>query len=173
MKISTFLAGVTLTAACCAISHEAHAIPAIPTPVTMSMPDGTSITVRLHGDENFHYYTSSDNHLLVADDNGNLCYAIQSGNKLTSSGITAHEPGLRTPKELSFISNLTAETTAKLKKQLRPKISQPKRLKAAANSLTFLQLTPQLALHAHLCCLWSSLTKNSSPPIHWTSLHGS
>lgn len=116
MKISTFLAGVTLTAACCAISHEAHAIPAIPTPVTMSMPDGTSITVRLHGDENFHYYTSSDNHLLVADDNGNLCYAIQSGNKLTSSGITAHEPGLRTPKELSFISNLTAETTAKLKK---------------------------------------------------------
>lgn len=53
MKIATLIAGVALSAACFMMPQAVNAVPALPTPVTMTMPDGSVITVRVHGDEKF------------------------------------------------------------------------------------------------------------------------
>lgn len=100
MKIATLIAGVALSAACFMVPQAVNAVPALPTPVTMTMPDGSVITVRVHGDEKFHYYTSTDNHVLVADEKGFLCYATENGAALKSSGVVAHNPEMRTAQEL-------------------------------------------------------------------------
>lgn len=92
-----------------------NAVPALPTPVTMTMPDGSQITVRVHGDEKFHYYTSTDNHLLVADENGFLCYAAENGTTLKSSGVVAHNPEKRTSRELQYINSLSSDATSRLR----------------------------------------------------------
>lgn len=109
MKISTFIAGVAFAAAVGLCPMTTNAIPANPNPVTVTLPDGTTMTVRVHGDENMHYYTTEDNHLLVADPDGNLCYATRSGDRLKSSGIAAHSPALRTARELDYINGLGDE----------------------------------------------------------------
>lgn len=44
-----------------------QAAPARPTPRTILQPDGTTLTVRLHGDEWCHWTTDMDGHLMVRD----------------------------------------------------------------------------------------------------------
>lgn len=115
MKIATLIAGVALSAACFMMPQAVNAVPALPTPVTMTMPDGSVITVRVHGDEKFHYYTSTDNHVLVADEKGFLCYATENGAALKSSGVVAHNPEMRTAQELKYISTLSSDATSRLR----------------------------------------------------------
>ena len=43
-----------------AIALAAMGGPAIPTPIKMAQPDGSTITLRLHGDEYYNWYTSED-----------------------------------------------------------------------------------------------------------------
>ena len=116
MNISTFLTGVALAAVCLGAPLTANAVPAVPGPVTMTLADGTTITVTIHGDENFHYYLTPDNLMLVADEQGRLCYAADSGESLVSSGIEAHAPALRTAAELKYISSLAPDGAARLRK---------------------------------------------------------
>ncbi len=144
MKISTFLAGLALTAICCMVPEKVHAIPAIPTPVTMTLPDGSTITVRVHGDEKFHYYTTTDDHLLVADDKGYLCYATQSDNKLKSSGVVAHNPDMRSARELEFINSIGSETVAQLKQVAYRQSMNTKTPKAGSQFTDLLTAYPSL-----------------------------
>jgi hypothetical protein len=39
---------------------ELYAVPAYPKPVRVEQPDGTTLTVRVYGDERFHYATTVD-----------------------------------------------------------------------------------------------------------------
>lgn len=116
MNISTFLTGAALTAACLLAPTTATAVPALPAPVNMTLADGSTITVTIHGDEHFHYYMTADNLMLVADEQGRLCYANAQGEALVSSGIEAHSPALRTPAELQFISSLSTDNSARLRR---------------------------------------------------------
>ena len=56
----------------CAIAFSASlwAVTATPYPFTVTQPDGTTITVRLHGDEYHSYYTTEDGTPLRRLDNG-------------------------------------------------------------------------------------------------------
>ena len=42
-----------------------QAIPADPRPVQVTQPDGTTLTITLHGDEFFHFTTTSDGYTIV------------------------------------------------------------------------------------------------------------
>lgn len=46
-----------------------HAAKAWPHPITVTQSDGTTITVYLHGDENFHWYTDVQGNILKRDGN--------------------------------------------------------------------------------------------------------
>ena len=53
----TFLKYLLLTEALLACSASVSAIPANPKPIRLTQPDGSTVTVQLHGDENHHYMT--------------------------------------------------------------------------------------------------------------------
>ncbi len=99
MKITTLkklLSGMLLMAA---TVFTAQAIPADPTPVTIKQPDGSLLTVRLCGDEFFHFYETLDGVPLVQTRTEGYCYARMQGGNLISTGVMAHQAALRSAAE--------------------------------------------------------------------------
>lgn len=84
---------------------ELIAVPAYPRPIRVEQPDGTTMTVRLYGDERFHYATTTDGYNLVSE-NGMLCYARLQGAQLVSTGVLAHDPMNRTNEERRLLSSV-------------------------------------------------------------------
>ncbi len=88
---------------------EVDAIRAYPHPITLTQPDGTTLLVRLCGDENFHYITTTDGFMLAKDDAGFFCYVgydFTTGKK-TVSAQRAHNAVDRTAEEKTFMRGLT------------------------------------------------------------------
>ncbi len=91
------------------------AIPARRQPREVKQSDGTTLVVRLIGNEAFHYYTTLDNVPVVRGANGDFFYATLSADGfLESSGVLAHNAMGRSYEEQSVIdmndfSNLRAD----------------------------------------------------------------
>ena len=89
------------------IAIVASGEPANPIPVSITQPDATKLQLKLVGDEFYHFNTTIDGYTIV-NVNGKWEYAMKSGNKLTSTGVLAHDPEVRNTQEQQFLS-----TTAK------------------------------------------------------------
>lgn len=59
---------------------------------------GRSIEVRLIGDENFHYYVTTDGYMLLRGSDGVFRYAIPDGRRLRGSPFPAENPRERRPE---------------------------------------------------------------------------
>ncbi len=90
----------------------ARAVPADPTPATVTQPDGTKLTLVLHGDEFFHYTTTIDGYTVVKNEAGFYTYARLDGNQLVASKSIAHDASQRTPAELATIATLPKGLTS-------------------------------------------------------------
>lgn len=106
------------------VPQDAEAIKAYPRPVTITQPDGTKITVRIHGDESFHYTTTIDGFMLERDKAGYFRYVnydFNTGVK-TLSAQRARNVGERTAEEKTFVANLKAAQliTADMKTRRTP-----------------------------------------------------
>lgn len=99
-KLSILLMALT-------IAIVASGEPANPIPVSITQPDGTKLQLKLVGDEFYHFNTTIDGYTIV-NVNGKWEYAMKLGNKLTSTGVLAHDPEVRNTQEQQFLS-----TTAK------------------------------------------------------------
>lgn len=78
----------------------AQAIPAIPTPLTYTQSDGSSITVKLVGDEWNSTYITMDGLLLDRRINGDFYYKTATA----GSNVMAHNINERTSTELNYIA---------------------------------------------------------------------
>ncbi|MDP4239337.1 MAG: M6 family metalloprotease domain-containing protein, partial [Bacteroidota bacterium] len=88
-------------------STTLFAIKATPYPINIIQPDGTELTVRLHGDEYFNYETTLDGYALVRDAEGILTYAkADADGNLISTAVRATNIEKRSAKEKQFIQNL-------------------------------------------------------------------
>lgn len=98
MKKKTLLLMLTLL-----MSINSWGAKAFPGPYTFTQPDGTRLSVTLHGDEYFSYYTTLDGVILVRE--GDIFYVaeIADNGDIKSSNILAHNNGARSSKEISFI----------------------------------------------------------------------
>ena len=68
-----------------ASAGSAWAIKANPRPVAVRLPDGSTLTVRIHGDENFNYVTTLDGFLVQRDREGYFRYVrVRSAFTLTT-----------------------------------------------------------------------------------------
>jgi len=86
-----------------------HAVTAYPYPVEMVMPDGETLTVRICGDEHFHYYVSTDGYVLLHDDAGFLCYAeVDAAGRTVCGAVRAHDAAFRDVAEAGFVKGLDA-----------------------------------------------------------------
>jgi len=66
---------ITLIFAFILTNNQVFAIKAYPHPITVTQPDGTELTIQLHGDEFFNYKTTEDGYLIGQDDKGIFRYA--------------------------------------------------------------------------------------------------
>lgn len=113
------------------VPQDAEAIKAYPRPVTITQPDGTKITVRIHGDESFHYTTTIDGFMLERDKTGFFRYVnydFNTGRK-TLSAQRARNVGERTAEEKTFVANLKAAQliTADMKTRRTPMLKRHSR----------------------------------------------
>ena len=75
-----------------------------PNPIIFTQPDGSKITVKMHGTRLFHYIESLDGYTLVLDSKNALHYAKADAGDLIPSGVIAHESKNRDNSELSYVS---------------------------------------------------------------------
>lgn len=81
----------------------AYGVPAKPGKNTVLQPDGSTLTLVLHGDEFVHFTTTTDNYTVLQTPSG-YQYAIKKDGVLVASGITAHDTTERTASEKSFLA---------------------------------------------------------------------
>ncbi len=84
----------------------ALAIPADDTPRPFLQPDGTTLTVRLNGDEFYNFHTTLDGYTIVRDAGGAWTYAKLQGGEPVSTGVIAHDVAQRTPAEVAHLTFL-------------------------------------------------------------------
>ena len=120
MWVLTFIALGALTAS---------AVPAHPRPVDVTQSDGTKLTVRLVGDEFYHFSMTTDGYTLLQRSNGDYVYAVQSGSQLIASDMVAHNPQMRGAGELKMLSTLKKGLTD------QKSIAQGKRVRSNRDKL--------------------------------------
>jgi len=84
----------------------AHAVPADPAPGQITQPDGSKLTVILHGDEFFNYLTTVDGYTIVKNEAGYYTYARQSGNTLVASNLIARDEAKRTAADRAALASI-------------------------------------------------------------------
>ena len=85
---------------------QTYSVPACPDPAVVMQPDGTSVTILLHGDEYLSYTTTVDGYTVVGDEQQGYCYAHLSDGMLQSAGMLAHDEGQRTAEECMMLTTL-------------------------------------------------------------------
>ena len=65
------------------------AMPAYNKPVKVQQPDGSYVTIRLHGDEWLHFNTTADGYTVVKDNSGYYRYAELKDGKLAATAQVA------------------------------------------------------------------------------------
>jgi len=86
------------------LSLVSQAVPADPTPSKVTQPDGTTLTVVLHGDEFLNYLTTSDGYTVVKNKVGYFTYARLDGNQLVAGDRIARDN--RTAADNAYLAAL-------------------------------------------------------------------
>ena len=110
-----------------ALANNAFAVPAKPGLISYGQPDGTTISVYLHGDESAHYFTSPDGYLLQSGNDGYFRYVTANNGVNTVSEVIARNPDMRSAAEASFIGKIDKAASFRNLEQLHH--SQPDRYK--------------------------------------------
>jgi M6 family metalloprotease-like protein len=131
MKTRFFLLSLILSLF---IYQPIFAIKAYPFPIEVTQPDGSSLTIKLKGDESFHYQTSEDGYLLKKNANGYFTYATLSATGETlESSIIARNISKRTSPEIQFLKTAPKSESqlnsmyVRRKSRVLSSIGQPRR----------------------------------------------
>jgi hypothetical protein len=84
----------------------ALAVPARKGTAKMLQPDGTTVTISLHGDEYLHFYTTADGYSIVKDANNRYVYAELKDGQLTPTRFVAHDASERTSAEKAYLAGV-------------------------------------------------------------------
>lgn len=122
------LISLLITFICIATSEAA---PALPVKHQVMQPDGTTLTVYLRGDEFMHYYETTDGIMLQKNPEGYYCYAeLSEEGTIKATPLVAHNQGLRSSDEITFIQNIDQEVLRNvefqkmvLEKSIRQKVA--------------------------------------------------
>ncbi len=102
-RIMKSLFRTLVMALCGAMPLAAMAVPAKPGPMQVTQADGSTITIRLYGDEYHHFCTTDDGYLLTSD-NGIYCYAdVDAQGRTISSGLKASDAAARTAEVKAYL----------------------------------------------------------------------
>jgi len=84
-----------------------YAVPADPNPVTLTQPNGETLTVKIKGDERINWYESMDGYTLLFNQSGYLSYAqLDEDGNLQPSDIVATNIEERSNEVRSFLNTI-------------------------------------------------------------------
>lgn len=87
-----------------AATSTANAVKMKPGLATIRQSDGTTLSVRAFGDEDFSYFVASDGTLLYHEGTDFYIATVANDGTLSPTDVLAHEPKQRTAKETSLIA---------------------------------------------------------------------
>ena len=90
-----------------------QAIPADPMPIKVTQPDGTTVTVKLLGDEFFHFTTTLDGYTVIKNADGYYTFARLDGGRLVPSDRIARDAAERTAADRAFLASTPKGLTDK------------------------------------------------------------
>jgi len=82
------------------------AIPAHPGAARAQQPDGSYVTIRLHGDEWRNFNTTADGYTVVKDSRGYYVYATLKDGQLQATTQVAHDTAERSTQENAFLADV-------------------------------------------------------------------
>lgn len=88
------------------ITVSIMAIPAHKKPIQVTQPDGTTVTIQLHGDEWLHFNTTADGYSVVKNQQGFYVYAEKKNGELKATQMVAHNAQERKANEQAFLQNM-------------------------------------------------------------------
>lgn len=92
--------------------QNTYAIRAIKTPITVTQPDGSSITILLHGDEFSNSRTTIDGYLVKKNSKGYFTYVNTDPQaSSTETSIIARDKTKRTANDLNFLKTIPKANT--------------------------------------------------------------
>lgn len=110
----------------------AMAKPAYRGPIAATQPDGTTITIRLTGDEFSHAAFTEDGYPVVYDDNLGYVYAdILSDGRLAASNIVVSEAADRSSEARAFLKGITTERIATAREYIGKQGLQQRKVRKA------------------------------------------
>ena len=112
-KIAILILGMML-----AIATTMQAIPAKRGNVTVTQPDGTTITIQLHGDEWNHFTTTTDGYTVKQDARGYYMYAQKENGMLKATQMVAHDANQRSAKEQAYLAGVKKYLAPEMTEQL-------------------------------------------------------
>lgn len=90
------------------------AVPAHRGTAQVRQPDGSMVTLRLHGDEWQHFHTTADGYSVVKDDRGCYVYAQLKDGRLVATPRLAHDADRRTSAEKAWLKDVRKYQTPAL-----------------------------------------------------------
>jgi len=90
----------------------ARAIPADPTPVQVMQPDGSTLTIKQHGDEFIHHTATTDGYTVLKNATGYYVYAQLDNGLLVPSQHVAHDMTERTASEQALLASTPRHLTS-------------------------------------------------------------
>jgi len=108
---------VSVLIALATIFQVVYAIKANPNPIVVSQPDGTTLTIRLHGDEFGHFRTTDDGYKIKQNEKGFYIYDL-SGSTATNKTveIIARNASKRTTSENAVLQTIGVADAATMQR---------------------------------------------------------
>lgn len=108
--ISLYLIGILLLNV-----SSLHAVKAYPYPIETIQPDGSLLTILLHGDEYMHYKTTTDGYKIQKNKSGFYVYSEKNlQGKVIPGSIIARNPSERSATESGYLRDLPEISTENL-----------------------------------------------------------
>ena len=99
-KLTTLLMTAIICLTASAIPANSKHVQLVP------QPDGTLLSIRLVGDEFYHFNTTADDYTIMLNAAGAYVYAQHDGERLIATNIIAHDEGSRTAAELALLATM-------------------------------------------------------------------
>jgi M6 family metalloprotease-like protein len=89
------------------VKGQYHSVPPSPLPVTVALPDGSSIQLLARGNDFSHWTETLDGYTVVRNQQGFYEYAVLQEGQLQASGIRAYDPAQRNLQQSRRILGLS------------------------------------------------------------------
>lgn len=93
-------------------SPQLYAKPAKPGLIEMHQPDGAAVSLRLVGDENFHYWLSEDGYPVVETSGGFFFGKMEADGRLAATARKAAPPAERSPETREYLRAMDLKAIA-------------------------------------------------------------